>query len=126
MKARDALVKEGLAKPGRGKFSNAAKEWLDGQVAKGVKFDDYPKGAAPVKSVEETEKPTAPVASDPRDTPYILPSDYRFPEAEYKAVGGNREYSLRECCNTCRVSLVNHACDAPTIHDNIVVSIVRR
>lgn len=129
MKARDALVKQGLAKPGRGKFSNDAKQWLNAQVAAGVKFSDYPKEStgAVVPATPATDNTPKPIASNPYDTLYLSPSDFRFPEDTYKAVevGGKKVHSLRECCNTCRVSLTNHACAAPTIHGNIAVEIVR-
>ena len=59
---------------------------------------------------------------------FFLPDEYRFPEKEFKAIerrdGKRITHSMRECCNTCRVSLVNHGCDAPTILGNIVVEIV--
>lgn len=39
--ARDYLVKANLAKPGRGKFSNEAKEHLKQAIADGHKFSDW-------------------------------------------------------------------------------------
>ena len=39
--ARDHLVKANLAKPGRGKFSNEAKEYLKQAIADGRKFSDW-------------------------------------------------------------------------------------
>lgn len=39
--ARDYLVKANLAKPGRGKFSNEAKEHLKQAIADGRKFSDW-------------------------------------------------------------------------------------
>jgi hypothetical protein len=60
----------------------------------------------------------------------VFPSDYRFPEDDYRAIaridGKRVEYGMREVCNNCRVSLVNHGCDNPTIHGNIVLKIERR
>lgn len=125
---REWLVSKGLAKPGRGKFSNAAKEALAKAEASGVKFSDV------VTKVPMTKNSTGNSAdgqiaqqTDPRDSLYVSPSDFRFPEGEYKAVGSDgKTYSMRECCNTCRVSLVNHACDNPTIHGNMVVHIRAR
>ena len=126
---REWLVSQGLAKPGRGKFSNAAKEALAKAEASGVKFSDVATKVS-VPTGNPTEKSAGGQTdqkSDPRDSPYISPSDFRFPEAEYKAVGADgKTYSMRECCNTCRVSLVNHACDSPTIHGNMVVHIRQR
>lgn len=122
---REYLVGQGLAKAGRGKFSTAAKAALDVARAKGVKFSDddtpAPRTAAPV------EVDTAPVSVDPRNSNYLFQDEYRFPESEYKGIDPDgKEVSLRECCNTCRVSLLNHACNAPTIHGNVVVRIIGR
>lgn len=123
---RDYLVSLGLAKPGRGKFSTIAKAALDKARSEGIKFsdDDAP---APRQSTPKADAPATPVPVDPRNTHFLFPDEYRFPEAEYKGTDPTgHEVSLRECCNLCRVSLVNHGCDAPTIHGNIVVRIVRR
>lgn len=125
---REALVRAGLAKPGRGKFSRDAVAWLDNQRKAGVKFsdDDAPKPVRTMSKVKET-KPAEPSASD---SSYLFPDEYRYPENEYRAFvrvnGKKKDVSLRECCNVCRVSLVNHACDSPVIHGNITVHIERR
>lgn len=125
---RDYLVGLGLAKPGRGKFSNAAKEAIAKAEAEGVKFADATGNPVKPEPVGKTEIPV--VKSDPGNSAYLLPDDYRFPEAEYRAYirrdGKRVAVSLRECCNTCRVSLVNHACAEPTIHGNVSVVIERR
>lgn len=121
---REWLVSQGLAKPGRGKFSNAAKEALAKAEASGVKFSDVVT-KVPAPTGNPTEK-SVPVQSA-TESPYLYPSDFRFPEGEYKAVGTDgKTYSLRECCNTCRVSLTNHMCDSPTIHGNMAVHIRER
>lgn len=135
---RDYLVGLGLAKPGRGKFSNAAKEALAKAEAEGVKFADVvtkvPTKKATGNATEnaatgESDRKTDP-KPDARETPYLTPDEYRFPEGVYKGVtfrdGKKVEVSLRECCNTCRVSLVNHMCESPTILGGTVVKIVRR
>lgn len=123
---RAYLVRLGLAKEGRGKFSNAAKDALAKADKEGYEFLDGPSptgnGSGPIRSTAEIDTQTEPVVKkvDPRDTPWIAPEDYRFPEAEYQAVGqvdGKRVvYSMRECCGVCRVSLLNHSCDAPTVY----------
>lgn len=131
---RDYLVSLGLAKPGRGKFSNDAKQALVKARAEGVKFsdDDAPVKSAPVSLVKgdaPVKETTAP-KSEAGMTPYLTPDEYRFPEREYRGItfdnGKRKEVSLRECCNTCRVSLVNHMCDSPTILAGISVKIERR
>jgi hypothetical protein len=129
---RAALVEAGLAKPGRGKFSKDANAWLDAQRANGVKFsdDDGPVKPAVVSPTDDTG-PDSPAPKIPAgNSLYLTPDEYRFPEKEYRAVakvgGKTVEYGMRECCNLCRVSLVNHACNEPTIHGNIAVTIERR
>ncbi len=123
---REALVEAGLAKPGRGKFSSAAKEWLDAQRVKGVKFsdDDAPVKSAPKPTGEPVEKV---VKSNPGDTPWIDPKDYRFPEAEYKLVvpKGTPAVGMRNVCDNCNLSFVNHACNSPEVF-GIIVKIERR
>lgn len=120
---REWLVSQGLAKPGRGKFSNAAKEALAKAEAEGIVFSD----AAPTTTAPKSDAQVAPVVKSAGDTPYLTPDEYRFPEAEYKAVGADgKTYGMREVCNTCRVSLVNHFCDSPTIYGNIAVHIRKR
>lgn len=122
---REYLVSLGLAKEGRGKFSNAAKEALVSARAEGMTFKTT--GPNPTVKREATETPTeksdAP-QSDNKFPPYLTQDDYRFPEAEWKAVGvDGKVYGMRECCNLCRVSLVGHFCDSPTILDGIAVHI---
>lgn len=123
---RDYLVSKGLAKAGRGKFSGAALAELDNARKAGIKFSDDQNSVPARQAAKIPGKPEPVVKSDPRDTPYLTPDEYRYPEAEYKALVGKKEVSLRECCNTCKVSLVNHACNAPTIHNAQPVKIERR
>ena len=129
---RDALVAAGLAKPGRGKFSKDALAWLDAERAKGVKFsdDDGAPSRVSTKKPSQSETPKPAKVEGIGYPDYLFPSDFRYPETEYRAIarinGKKVEYGMREACNNCRVSLVNHGCDAPTIHGNIAVSIERR
>jgi hypothetical protein len=123
---REWLVERDLAKPGRGKFSNAAKEALAKARAEGVEF----KSTGPTKPVVVAEKGVSKeAAAKPAGiSDYLWPSDFRFPEAEYVAVARDKNgkrvvHSMRECCNTCRVSLTNHGCDNPTILGEIPVKI---
>lgn len=128
---RDYLASKGLAIAGaRGKFSNAAKAELARAEASGMKFADVTVPAPKTVSAKPVgQKPDAPVAADVRTSLYVLPSDFRFPESEYRAVahidGKRKVFSMRECCNTCRVSLTNHGCASPSIHGNIAVTIER-
>jgi len=126
---RDYLVRMGLAKPGRGKFSNDAKAALAKADEEGIEFLDGPSpkgnGTGPVKSSLGS---SSPVVKPVTETPYLTPDEYRYPEAEWSAFcmkdGKKVIVSLRECCNSCRVSLVNHSCNTPTIHNNVPVTIV--
>lgn len=131
--ARDYLAGKGLAIAGaRGKFSNAAKEELARSLAAGMTFSDWPKGVtAPVKSSpvskDGAKREAKPVGQNAGDSAYVFPSDFRFPEGKYEAKDATgKRYSVRECCNTCRVSLTNHACNTPSIYGDIAVTIVRR
>lgn len=132
---RDYLISKGLAKPGRGKFSNAGKAALAEAEASGMKFSDS--GPAIPTKAKPTGNPTESSAggqsAQKTEQPWsslLTPDDYRFPEKEYRGVqfvnGKKREVSLREVCNTCRVSLVNHMCENPTVLGDIVVKIERR
>ena len=128
---REALIAAGLAKPGRGKFSREAMAWLETERANGTKFSDD--SAAPVVSAKKgpTKNSDAPSKNTENGfVDYVFPSDFRFPENEYVAFAreGNKKvfYSMREACNNCMVSLVNHGCNSPVIHGNIILTIERK
>lgn len=127
MKARDFLIEKGLAKPGRGKFSNEAKVVLKEALANGEKFSDWPKDDI-IVSTDTGEKTVK--AVDPTDIEYTFQSDYPFPENRYRAFmrkdGKKVEVGMREVCNTCGVSLVAHYCQSPTILGTIPVTIEAR
>jgi len=126
---REYAASLGLAIAGaRGKFSNAAKEAIAKAEAEGMRFSDSP-ATAPVVRPENQSTSSSTINSaiariTPENSLYISPSDFRYPEGEYVAVAkvGGKKYSVRECCNNCRVSLTNHACSTPTIHGNIEVT----
>lgn len=125
--AREYLVSKGLAKAGRGKFSNDAKAALATALASGQKFSDWPKSVgqnAPAKA-EKASKPASETTGLPD---YVFPSEMPWPESEYSAVAkvGKKVYSMREVCNNCRVSLVQCACGLPMIHGSIAVTITRK
>lgn len=127
---REYLVGLGLAKPGRGKFSTKGKEAIAKAEAEGMVFAET-NATAPKAKVIDSDKPAPePVPADPGNSLYLHPSDFRFPEAEYEAIGsidGKRVvYSMRECCNTCMVSLTNHMCNTPSVLGNVAVVIKAR
>lgn len=109
--AREWLVSQGLAKEGRGKFSNDAKAALANAVKEGVKFSDYPKDTT--ASVEVKEKKE----SKPKPSDNYGEVIYSYPEESFKAIEieSGKVRSMREVCHTCRVSLVGHGCLTPTI-----------
>lgn len=134
MKARDWLVARGLAKPGRGKFSGEAHKALAKAVSEGERFSDYPKDSATkIPAGSSTAKNPAKNSATKNPTKnlgmpdILLPQDFRYPEKGWVARGADgKVYTVRECCNTCRVSLTNHGCDNPTIHDSLSVTMERR
>lgn len=129
MNAREYLVSKGLAKPGRGKFSNDAKAELQRAMSSGMTFDDYKPTGRVV-----TVRPKVEVVKTPKEkameSEYISPSDYRFPESEYQAIGRvdgvKHVWSMREVCSNCGYSLTNHGCNAPMVFGGIAVQIERK
>ena len=107
---RQFLVEKGLAKEGRGKFSTAALAELEKARAAGIKFSDE---VVITEGNSTIVKPTNAVQKDKVYTDII----YTYPESDYRAVEvkSKKERSMRSACNTCRVSLVAHGCDSPTI-----------
>ena len=115
---REYLVSLGLAKAGRGKFSNEAKAALEKALAEGMTFSDQTPPAKNSVTKNSTGK-TEVKSSDQNSVPYVSPDEYRFPEDAYRAVGkrkGKRTvYSMREACNNCGYSLTNHLCASPSV-----------
>ena len=124
---RDYAASLGLAIAGaRGKFSNAAKEAIAKAEAEGMKFSDTgpTKATGPSRSASPVGDPKTAATPSAGVSDYIFPSDFRYPEGEYKAVGSDgKTYGMREVCNNCRVSLVNHMCDTPVIYGDVTVHI---
>lgn len=114
---RDYLASKGLAIAGaRGKFSNAAKEELTKALASGMTFSDD------VTVKPATPKPTGPVkvtVPAPTETPYLCPTEYRFPETEYRLGDAEgkpvKTAGMRNVCDTCSLSFVNHICNTPVL-----------
>jgi len=85
--ARDFLVKANLAKPGRGKFSNEAKQHLKQAIADGHKFSDWDEnGRIAVNPTEKRKfEKRATVVSDevvetPKPKPVVIPKHRRYRE----------------------------------------------
>lgn len=67
--ARDYLVSLNLAKPGRGKFSNAAKQALQDAIDNGMEFSDWNKHGRVIATISEgapIEKRAAAPAAKPQ------------------------------------------------------------
>lgn len=130
---REYAASLGLAIAGaRGKFSKAANEAINKARAEGMTFsdDDKPVSTPRLAPVGGTSEPVRASIPPVTESPYLYPSDFRFPEGEYRAVavidGKRTVFGMRECCNNCRVSLTNHACDNPTIYGNVTVTLERK
>lgn len=83
--ARDYLVKANLAKPGRGKFSNAAKEHLHQAIADGHKFTDWDENGriavnpAEKRKFEKRADVVSSVTKGANEEPKVIPKKV-FPE----------------------------------------------
>ena len=100
-KARDYLVSQGLAKPGRGRFSSEAKAALVEAIASGMTFTDF---------VGEG------VVKEPSYDP--APMTYPNGTAAFK-IGG--KVSMKEACNGCGYSLYWCECHRPRVYGREVV-----
>lgn len=80
--ARDYLVKANLAKPGRGKFSNEAKEHLKQAILDGHKFSDWDEnGRISVSTTEKNKfEKRATVLESNVATPIKRPEQIRYRE----------------------------------------------
>lgn len=116
MNKREWLVSKGLAKAGRGKFSNEAKAALAKAEADGMVFSDA------VPSVKPTPKPkvekaiSAPVSDGPiNDILFVneMPNYGR----EWFVRDGKKKVSVTPAavCGNCRYSLIGHQCNTPTV-----------
>lgn len=105
MNARDWLVAQGLAKPGRGKFSNEAKSRLSDS---GLTFDDWPKDNTPKppkeRKVKAKQSDTYEIAAP------FWPTDAKF----YAAVNG-KEISSNAVDRGCGHSLLWCHCEKPIV-----------
>lgn len=125
MTPKEALAKDGRVpvSMGRGRLSREAiarcKELVaEGWVIKGYALDNSPKSVAEPVAVKKVPASNEKVVQE---------FTILYDESAYKAVTADgKEYGMREVCNTCRVSLVQNMCPAPTILGDISVSIVPR
>lgn len=131
---RDYLISLGLAKAGRGKFSNEAKAALEKAIAGGMTFSDNaptPKAAKPVKSSPKVQtNADASAHGSDSTTEILMPSDLRYYGKRWFATieGKEVEISERAACTNCQYSLIAHACNIPQALSpkNGIVSVVAR
>lgn len=134
--AKEALLKAGKIQAiTRGRISKDNHAWLAEQVAKGVKFSDYGENKVSLVKSSPKQRPATKTVSlvkakssvDDTGDSGIYSDLVRYHRDEYKAVAlDGKVYGMAECCNNCRVSLVQCACGNPTILGGIAVKIVAR
>lgn len=122
---KEALKAAGRIKEiGRGRISRENHAWLDAEQAAGrIRISNavIPKATAPVadKAAPKQTKYGSNTEKVVNDFTILYHWD------AYHAKGGDgKTYSMREVCNTCRVSLVQNVCEHPTILGNIPVKII--
>ncbi len=98
--ARAWLVERGLAKPGRGKFSNVAKAALREAMDSGITFVDF--GDSGAKREETYE---------------VAPMTHPTGTAQF--IGGPKT-SMKNACNGCGYSLYWCECHRPRVFDKEV------
>lgn len=109
---REWLIAKGLAKPGRGKFSNAAKEALAEAEKHGIAFVDKKAIVGPVKTVIDGEivEERREVNPFAHHAPAIREGYYTFTGKD----GFTMQVNASEACNTCTFSLGWCYCSTPT------------
>jgi hypothetical protein len=114
---RDYLASLGLAKPGRGKFSNEAKAALEKAIANGMEFSDGTPAVKPVKPKATEDTDSAPKGVLPENAEVILSNEHRYYGKRWHAeVDGKRiEVSEKSACGNCRYSLIGHVCNDPMV-----------
>lgn len=119
---KEILALDGFpVKQGKGRMSLAADARCRELAAQGYRIKGY------VTNAQAAPNTTAPVVKKVAVSGEKVVEEYTilYPLESYKAVGEDgKTYTLREVCNTCRVSLVQNLCEHPTILGNISVKIV--
>lgn len=113
---RDWLIAKGLAKPGRGKFSNVAKEALAEAERQGVVFLNKGTAVAPVTIIENGER-----KQEIREiNPWAHHPDpiRRDPFYTFTGTGGKKvQIAVATACLTCQYSLGWCYCETPLVRD---------
>lgn len=109
---REWLVSKGLAKPGRGKFSNAAKEALAEAERNGITFVDKSVTVTTVKTVDRDGN----ITEVKREVNHWghHPDPIREGSLTFKGAGKFKlQVNVSEACNSCRFSFGWCYCDVP-------------
>lgn len=110
---REYLVGLGLAKAGRGKFSNEAKNALAKAIAEGMEFSDSAPAVTKAK-----EEPTTPPIARAEDAVVVLDTERPYYGMRWygKNEKGKRiEVSNRSACMNCGYSLLGHVCNSARV-----------
>jgi hypothetical protein len=121
VKPKDALKQAGFpVNMGRGRLSREAIEKCKELAASGVKIDGYE-----VTTKVSSESPKVTKTAVVQGEKVIESFTLSYPLERWQAKGKDgRVWSMKECCNNCRVSLVQCHCGNPSILGNIPLDIV--
>lgn len=113
---REWLITQGLAKEGRGKFSNAAKEALAKAEAEGIVFDDSPAPSTPKPVKDKPVKESAPVVTADDVVMFENEMPHYGVSWNYRDDKGKKmPLSDRAVCINCGYSLIAHVCNSPKV-----------
>lgn len=129
---KQALLDDGFpgVKQGKGRLSKAAIARVHELVAEGVQIKDYSVSSTPATAdAPKTTTVTKGKTSGAKEVVELAP--LRYNEGEWKAVSptpiwGRTEFSMREVCSFCGVSLVGHVCEEPILFGKYRVDVVAR
>jgi hypothetical protein len=121
VKPKDALQQAGFpVKMGQGRLSREAIEKCKELAAQGVKIDGYE-----VTTQKESTAPVVVKNTAPTGVKVIESFTLSYPAERWIAKGKDgRIWSMKECCNTCKVSLVQCHCGKPSILGDIPLDII--
>lgn len=116
MNKREWLISKGLAKAGRGKFSNDAKAALAKAEAEGIVFDDAPAKVVP-KAPKIVDKPKV---SEDAVSEIMFANEMPNYGREWFVRRGKRKVYIGAAtvCANCRYSLIGHICNRPVVLHN--------
>jgi hypothetical protein len=130
MTPKEALAKDGTVpvSMGKGRLSKAGIARCEQLAAEGWDIKGYVVSSSPATSTAPATREVKRVKTSSQEVVELAP--LRYDEREWKAVSakpifGKTEFTLREVCTTCGVSLVGHVCDDPMILGGQRVTLVR-